>query len=93
MEHMLLTIGLQNTNLVEDLDYLPPVKFCKIHSAVAKKTTNVADDVEILLSVKFRSIPFSGCREEVENVSANQRQGRSSWFSDRPEKHKLGRGP
>ena len=45
------------------------------------KNTNLVEDIEILLPVKFRWIPFSGFREEVENVSAN-----------RPEKHKLGRG-
>ena len=49
-------------------------------------------NVEILLPVKFRWIPFNGFRGEVENVSANQRPGRPSCFSDRPEKHKLGRG-
>ena len=56
------------------------------------KNTNLVEDIEILLPVKFRWIPFSGFREEVENVSANQRPGRPSCFSDRPEKHKLGRG-
>ena len=45
-----------------------------------------------MLSVKFRWIPFNGFRGEVENVSANQRPGRPSCFSDRLEKHKLGRG-
>ena len=54
--------------------------------------TNLVEDVEILLHVKFRWIPFSGFRGEVENVSANQRPGRPSCFSDRPEKHKLSRG-
>ena len=29
---------------------------------------------------------------EVENISANQRPGWPFCFSDRPEKHKLGRG-
>ena len=43
----------------------------------------MVEDVEILLS---------GFRKAVENVSANQRPGRPSCFSDRPEKHKLGRG-
>ena len=57
-----------------------------------QKNTNLVEDVEILLPVKFRWIPFSGFREEVENVSANQRPGWPSCFSDRPEKHKLGRG-
>ena len=52
----------------------------------------MVEDVEILLPVKFRWIPFSSFRGEVENVSANQRPGRPSCFSDRPEKHKLGRG-
>ena len=59
---------------------------------IGPKNTNLVEDVEILLPVKFRWIPFSGFRGEVENVSANQRSGRPSCFSDRPEKHKLGRG-
>ena len=41
--------------------------------------------------VKFSWILFSSFRK-VKNIAANQRQGQSSWFSDRPEKHKLGRG-
>ena len=56
------------------------------------KNTNLVEDVEIFLPVNFCWIPFSGFRGEVENVSANQRQARPSCFSDRPEKHKLGRG-
>ena len=59
---------------------------------IGPKNTNLVEDIEILLPVKFRWIPFSGFRGEVENVSANQRPGRPSCFSDRPEKHKLGRG-
>ena len=56
------------------------------------KNTNLVEDIEILLPVKFHKIPFSGFRGEVEIVSANQKSGRPSCFSDRPEKHKLGRG-
>ena len=56
------------------------------------KNTNLVQYVEILLPVKFRWILFIGFREEVENVSANQRLGRPSFFSDQPEKHKPGRG-
>ena len=63
--------------------------FCLL---IGPKNTNSEEDVEILLPVKFRWIPFSGFRGEVENVSANQRPGRTSCFSDRPEKHELGRG-
>ena len=59
---------------------------------IGPKNTNLVEDIEILLPVKFRLIPFSGFRGEVENVSANQRPGRPSCFSDRPAKHKLGRG-
>ena len=59
---------------------------------IGPKNTNLVEDVKILLPVKFCWIPFSGFRGEVENVSANQRSGRPSYFSDRPEKHKLGRG-
>ena len=59
----------------------------------ARKKKNLVEDVEFLLPVKFRWILFSGFRGEVENVSANQRPGRPSCFSDRPEKkNKLGRG-
>ena len=56
------------------------------------KNTKLVEDVEILLLVKFRWIPCSRFRGEVENVSANQRPGRPSCFSDRIEKHKIGRG-
>ena len=59
---------------------------------ISLKNTNLVEDVEILLPVKFSWIPFSGFRGEVENVSANQRQWRPSCFSNRPKKHKLGRG-
>ena len=59
---------------------------------IGPKNTYLVEGFEILLSVKFRWIPFSGFRGEVENVSANLRPGRPSCFSDRPEKHKLGRG-
>ena len=58
---------------------------------IGLKNTNLVEDIKILLPVKFRWIPFSGFRGEVENASANQRPGRPSC-SDRPEKHKLGRG-
>ena len=59
---------------------------------IGPKNTNLVEDFEILLPVKFRWIPFSSIRGEVENVSANQRPGRPSCFSDQPEKHKLGTG-
>ena len=59
---------------------------------IRPKNTNLVEDVEILLPVKFRVIPFSGFIREIENVSANQRPGRPSCFSDPPEKHKPGRG-
>ena len=48
------------------------------------KNTNLVEDIEILLPIKFRWIPFSGFRGEVENVSTNQRPGRPSCFSDQP---------
>ena len=59
---------------------------------IGPKNTNLLEGVEILLHVKFHSISFSSCREEVENISDNHMPGRSSCFSDWPEKHKLGRG-
>ena len=64
---------------------------CKVKSGhlvfpIGPKNTNLVKDAEILLPVKFRSILFSGFRGEFEKVSANQRPGWPSWFSDRPEK-------
>ena len=59
---------------------------------IGPKNTNLEEGIEILLPIKFRWIPFSGFRGEVENVSPNQRPGRPSCFFDQPEKHKLGRG-
>ena len=56
------------------------------------KNTNLVEDVEILLPVKCHWIPFSGFRGEVKKVSANQRPGRQSCFSDRPENRKLVKG-
>ena len=62
---------------------------CHLVFPIGPKNTNLVEDVEILLPVKFHQIPFE---EEVKNVSANQRQGRPSCFSDQPENHKLCRG-
>ena len=59
---------------------------------IGPKNTNLVEHNEILLPAKFRRIPFSGFREEVKSVSANQSSGRPSWISDRPEKHQRGRG-
>ena len=56
------------------------------------KSTKIAEYIEYLLLVKVNGIPFSGSRGIVENVSANQRSGRSSCFSNRSENYKLGRG-
>ena len=58
---------------------------------IGTKNTNLVEDIEIMLPVKFCWIPFSSFRGEVENVSANQRPGRPSCYSDRPKKQKLGR--
>ena len=53
---------------------------CHFVFPMGLKITNLVEDVEILLSVKFRWIPFSDFRGEVENVSANQRPGLPSCF-------------
>ena len=49
------------------------------------KNINLSEEIETFLPVKFRWIFFSSFRGEFENVSANQRPGRPSCFSDRPE--------
>ena len=56
---------------------------------ISPKNASLVEDVEILLPVKFC---FSGFIGEVKNVSANQRTGRLSCFSDQPEKRKPSRG-
>ena len=58
---------------------------------ITTKNKNLVEDVEFLLHVNLCQTPFSGCRGEVKNVSANQRPGRPSLFPGRLEKRKLGR--
>ena len=43
---------------------------------------------DLQLHVKFRRIPFRGCRETI-NASANKKPRRQCWISDRPEKQNL----
>ena len=57
--------------------------------SIGPKNTNMVEDSEILLPIKFRWVPFNSFRGEVENVSANQGPGRPSWFSDRRKKKKI----
>ena len=66
----------------------PPIRGQGSHLGfpISLKNTNLVEDVKILLPVEFHEIPFSGFRGEVKNVSANQRPGWSSCFSDWPEK-------
>ena len=47
---------------------------------IGPKNTNLVEDFEILLPVKFRSIRFSGFRGEVENekVHDGQTDGRTT---------------
>ena len=109
-------IGSKNKNLEEDVEIWSCFlsSFVEFHSAVSEekskmsqpmrgqgghlvfpigpKNTNLVEAVKILPRVNFGWIPFSGFREVVENVSANQTPGRPSCFSYRPEKHKLRRG-
>ena len=50
---------------------------------IGPKSTNLVEDVEILIQVKFWQIPFSTSRGEVEFALANQRLGRLLLFPDR----------
>ena len=49
----------------------------------------MVEDVEILLPVKFVEFLSAFSEEKSKNVSANQRPGRPSCFSDRPENTNL----
>ena len=55
---------------------------------ISPKNTTTIEDIEDLSPVKFRRIPFSGCRGEVENVSINQMPGWLSLFTE----HRVNRG-
>ena len=87
-----IPIGLKNTKAVRDVDFLLHAKSVEFCSAVAnrswkqirgqgchlgfpigQKNTNLVKDV--------RWIPFRSGREEVDNVSANQRPGGHLGFS------------
>ena len=56
---------------------------------IGPKNTNLVEDIEIFFPIKFCWIPFSGFREEVENVSANQRLGQPSCFPSSPKNTNL----
>ena len=95
--HLVFLIGPKNTNLVEDVeisekqDGRPGLWLTETFSTSPLKLLNgiqrnltgikISTSSTILLPVKFRWIPFSGFRGEVENVLANQRPGRPSFFS------------
>ena len=48
------------------------------------KITNLVEEVEFLVPVKFRQILFSDFRDEVEKVSTNQRPGGHLGFPISP---------
>ena len=50
------------------------------------QNANLVYDVEYLLPVNLRLVLFYGCREVIQNVSANQSSGQRFWFSDRQKK-------
>ena len=58
---------------------------------IGPKNTSLVDDSEVLRPVKFRSIPFSCSKGEVEIYQPIRVQRGNLFFSDRPKKHKLGR--
>ena len=106
------SIGPKNTNLVEDIEIFSfQSSFVEFHQAVLEKSnvtqsirgsgghlvfpigskiTNLVEDVDILFPVKFRWIPFSGFIEV--KCPSQSEAGTAILFSDRLEKHKLGRG-
>ena len=77
--HKVFPIDPKNTNLVEDLKILLPVKFLWIPLSSFREVKNVSSNQR-------------PGRPSCFYVSAIHRPGRPSCFSDWPEKHKLGRG-
>ena len=72
--HLVFPIALKNTNLVVDVEILlpQPIRDQGGHLVfpISPKNTNLVEDVKILLPVRFRRIPLSGFRGEVENVKS-----------------------
>ena len=56
---------------------------------IGKKSTNLVKYIEYMVPIKFRQIPFRGCRGKVEHVSVNQRPGWPLLKTDWLEKHTL----
>ena len=50
---------------------------------ILAKSTNLVEDVKILVPVKFRWIPFSGFREEVENLKSFWKVNDNRWTDGR----------
>ena len=57
-----------------------PIRGHLVFFLTGLKNTKLVEEVEILLPVKFRLIPFSGFIGEVQTVSAIQRPGLPSCF-------------
>ena len=90
-------IGPKNTNLVDDVEILLPIKFRWIRG-ISWKVLSKSDARAAFIvfrsarktqTWKFRWIPCSSFIGQVENVSANQRTRLLSCFSDRPTNTKV----
>ena len=67
------------------------VKDGHIWSSIGPKNTNVVENVEILLSVKFREHSVQHFERRSWKCISQSEAVRPSWISDRPDKYKLDR--
>ena len=58
---------------------------------IGPKTINLETEAGHFIQVSLRQIPFSGCKGEIDNVSANHSSGRSPLTCARSENRKHGR--
>ena len=59
---------------------------------IGPKNTNLVKYVEYLIPLKFRPIPSTGCRRDIENVLAYQKAEWLSLLMDRSENTTLVQG-
>ena len=92
--HLIFPIGPKNTNSVEGVEILLPIKFCWIpFSGFREEVENMkvykgqTDDGQCMITIVHLSLRLR-C---TKNVSANQRPGQPTLLKDQPETHKLGR--
>ena len=95
--HLVFPVGLKNTTFsfrreIADVSANQMTSGLSFFNRPEKTKKKLVEDMQSLILVMFRWIPFSAINGEIENVSAYQRPGMPSYSSDRPKINKPCRG-